>query len=65
MPFNSSRNYLAERLIRLKKEWMTFQSSNRDPDATLEQSQDPDYRRYYDNVRYNPSNELKHRILNK
>lgn len=65
MPFNSVRNYLAERLIRVKREWMNFQSSNRDPDATLEQSQDPDFRRYYSNIRYDPSNEERHRILNK
>lgn len=65
MPFNAVRNYLAERLIRLKQEWKTFQSSNRDPSVTLELSQDPDFRRYYHNVRYNPSNETKHRILNK
>ncbi|AGJ83767.1 RNA-dependent RNA polymerase [Hop trefoil cryptic virus 2] len=65
MPFNSVRNYLEERSVRVKKEMMTYQSSNRDPDAILEQSQDPDYRRYYDNARYNPSNDLKYRMLSK
>lgn len=65
MPFNSTRNYFAERLTRVRKEWMTFQSSERDPNATLEIVQDSDYRRYFDAVRYNPDNELKHRILNK
>nr|WMN13752.1 RNA-dependent RNA polymerase [Betapartitivirus sp. 'aconiti'] len=65
MPFNAVRNYLAERLIRVKKEWMIFQSSERDPTAVLDSTQDPDFRRYYDTVRFNPDNELKHRILNK
>ena len=65
MPFNSVRNYLAERIVRLKKEWMTFQSSDRNPDAVLEISQDPDFRRYYDNVRYNPTRDLLHQVYNK
>lgn len=65
MPFNSVRNYLAERLIRLKREWMTFQSSDRDPELTLEISQDPDFRRYYANARFNLNNEAKQLALNK
>ena len=65
MPFNAVRNYFAERLIRLKREWMTFQSSDRDPNLTLDISQDSDYRRYYASARYNPDNEAKHLALNK
>nr|DBA44347.1 TPA_asm: hypothetical protein [Betapartitivirus sp. 'pemphredoni'] len=65
MPFNAVRNYFAERLVRLKREWMTFQSSDRDPDLTLDISQDSDYRRYYTNARYNLDNEAKHLALNK
>jgi hypothetical protein len=65
MPHNSARNYLAERMIRTKRELMTYQSKDRDPDAILKASQDQDYRRHYDNVRYDPSNEVKYRILNK
>ena len=65
MPFNAVRNYLAERIVRVKREWTIFQSSNRDPDAALEHYQDSDLRRYYDNTRYNISNELKHLALNK
>ena len=65
MPFNAVRNYLAERLIRVKREWSIFQSSNRDPDIAREYYHDSDLRRYYDNTRYNPSNELKHLALNK
>lgn len=65
MPFNAVRNYLAERLIRVKREWSIYQSSNRDPDTTREHFHDSDLRRYYDNTRYNPSNELKTLALNK
>jgi len=65
MPFNAVRNYLAERLVRVRTELKNFTSSNREPDATLELSQDPDLRRYYDNTRYNSSNDAKYRTLNK
>lgn len=65
MPFNAVRNYLAERLIRLKQELKTYQSSDRDPTATLALHQDQDFRRYYHNVRYDPDNDTKYRILNK
>jgi len=65
MPFNAVRNYLAERLIRLKREWMIYQSTNRDEQAILEQTQDPDYRRYYQNARFNLQGEAKHLALNK
>nr|CAH2647016.1 RNA-dependent RNA polymerase [Great lobelia partitivirus]CAI5383961.1 RNA-dependent RNA polymerase [Great lobelia partitivirus] len=65
MPFNAVRNYLAERLIRVKREWSIFQSSDRDPYAAREHYHDSDLRRYYDNTRYNPSNELKTLALNK
>nr|UQB76094.1 RNA-dependent RNA polymerase [Flumine partitivirus 3] len=65
MPFNAVRNYLLERLTRLKQELKAYQSSNRDPTATLAISQDPDFRRYYHNVRYDPDYQTKFLILNK
>jgi len=65
MPFNSVRNYLYERMTRLKLEWKTYQSSDHDPIKTLDTVQDPDYRRYLDNARFNSDNEMKHLMLNK
>nr|UDL14401.1 MAG: putative RNA-dependent RNA polymerase [Betapartitivirus sp.] len=65
MPFNAVRNYLAERIIRVKREQSIFQSSHRDPNTALEHYQDSDLRRYYDNTRYNNSNELKTLALHK
>ncbi|QED42875.1 ORF1 [Helianthus cryptic virus 1] len=64
MPFTSVRDYRAERLARIKKEMQLFQTVGHDPNAMLESVQDQDYRRYCDNVRYNPDNETKFRILN-
>nr|DAD54817.1 TPA_asm: RNA-dependent RNA polymerase [Quinoa-associated betapartitivirus 1] len=64
MPFNPVRNYLAERLARLKEEWKIFESSHRDPDLTLEKIQDPDVRRHYYHVKTNQEIELKTKMFN-
>nr|WPM45966.1 MAG: RNA-dependent RNA polymerase [Cannabis cryptic virus] len=65
MPYNAVRNYLAERMIRTKREWQLYQSSNRDPESTLEHYQDSDYLRYYQNARFNLNQEERFRALNK
>lgn len=65
MPHNAVRDYLAERILHTKKLLLIFQSSDRDPDITLEKVQDPDFRRLFDNLRYNPSNKTKLLALNK
>nr|DAD54819.1 TPA_asm: RNA-dependent RNA polymerase [Quinoa-associated betapartitivirus 2] len=65
MPFSSARDYLAERMIRVKHEMQLFQAAQSDSQVILETTQDPDFRRYYDTVRYNPEYEYRFRILNK
>jgi hypothetical protein len=47
MSFNPLRNYLAERIARIRNEWKIFQSSNEDPTAALELNQDSDTSRTY------------------
>ena len=65
MPHNAVRDYFAERIAHTRRLLSVFQKTNHDPDATLENVQDPDFRRYFDNVRYNPSNKTKFLALNK
>ncbi|QRG29182.1 putative RdRp [Amaranthus cryptic virus 3] len=65
MPFNPVRNYLAERLARVKEEWKTFESTRRNPSLTLQRIQDADIRRFYDRVRFDPMNEVKTKMFNK
>lgn len=57
MPFNTVRNYLAERLARIRNEWKLFQSSHEDPQLTLESIQDSDTRRHYSQVYYDSRDE--------
>nr|QLC36829.1 RNA-dependent RNA polymerase [Sarcosphaera coronaria partitivirus] len=63
MPFNSVRNYLAERLQRVAKEWKFFQSSHQDTDRTQELISDEDTKRSYARL-YQPNREEKERMLN-
>jgi len=49
---NSVRNYLHEKLYRLKEEWSRFQRNDLDPEITLEESLDSDLRRLYDQHRH-------------
>ncbi len=65
MPHNTVRDYLAERMLHTQKLLAIAQKSDYDPDTILENVQDPDYRRYFDNLRYNPSNKTKLLALNK
>lgn len=48
--FNPLRNYLAERIARIRTEWKNFQSSNQDPDVTLQHIQDLDTSRMYKGI---------------
>jgi hypothetical protein len=50
MVFNNIRNYLSERLARVKREWQIFQQTGRDPAATEQRIQDSDTRRMYQTV---------------
>jgi len=47
MPFNSVRNYLGERIARIRSEWKLFQSSSSDPIETQEALLDIDTHRMY------------------
>jgi hypothetical protein len=64
MAFNSVRNYLAERLARVKEEWKLFQSHESEPEQTQQAHIDSDLRRYYARISSDPSNEAKHQMLN-
>nr|BAM36402.1 RNA-dependent RNA-polymerase [Rosellinia necatrix partitivirus 4] len=63
MAFNSVRNYLAERLARVKEEWKLFQSHHSDQTETAQAHEDSDLRRYYKAISSDPTNEVKNRML--
>jgi len=48
--FNSVRNYLAEKAVRIQKEWQLFQQSDQNPETITDQIQDTDTRRHYANA---------------
>jgi hypothetical protein len=48
MVFSTVRNYLAEKLERIRHEWKTFQLSGESPQQTLDTTLDSDLKRYYD-----------------
>nr|QLC36828.1 RNA-dependent RNA polymerase [Sarcosphaera coronaria partitivirus] len=54
VPFNNVRNYLAERLSRVRTEWSIFNKNQEDPSKTLEDIQDSDIRRLF-SAAYVPS----------
>jgi hypothetical protein len=60
VPFNSVRNYFAERLIRIKREWQLYQQNIEDPSVITSEIHDLDTRRMYANA-YVP-NEKKERF---
>jgi hypothetical protein len=64
MPFNSVRNYLAEKAIRIKQEWKLFQSNSADHAKTLTDIQDTDTRRMYSQVYHDSKNESAALALN-
>nr|UDL14373.1 MAG: putative RNA-dependent RNA polymerase [Betapartitivirus sp.] len=61
--FNSVRNYLAERLARVKSEWQIFQSSGNDPSTILETIQDSDYRRMHTHRFIDPHHEERYQMF--
>jgi hypothetical protein len=64
MQFNTLRNFLAEKIARIRNEWKIFQSTDADHNATLEQIQDSDTRRMYTRTYYDSQNEAATRMLN-
>lgn len=50
VPFNSVRNYLAERMTRIKREWQLYQQHQHDPTAITEEIHDSDTQRMYANA---------------
>jgi len=48
MVYSTVRDYLAEKLERLRHEWKTFQQSGEDSQTALETTLDSDLKRYYD-----------------
>lgn len=64
MPFNTLRNFLAEKITRIRNEWKIFQSSDADPIETLERIQDSDTTRMYTRTYYDSSDQAKTQMLN-
>jgi hypothetical protein len=63
MPFNTVRNYFAERLLRVKKEWQTYMSHDSDPQQTLDSYADSDFDRYRRAQHFLPTQEAKQHML--
>nr|UBJ26018.1 RNA-dependent RNA polymerase [Red panda associated partitivirus] len=63
MPFNTIRNYLAERLLRVKKEWQTYMKHDSDPEQTLQSYADSDFDRYRRALQFLPTLEEKRHML--
>jgi hypothetical protein len=63
MPFNTVRNYFAERLLRVKKEWQTFMSHDTDPEQTAASYADSDFDRYRRAQEFLPTQEDKLHML--
>jgi hypothetical protein len=64
MSFNTLRNFLAEKIIRVRNEWKIFQSADQDQTQTLERNQDSDTTRMYKLKYYNTKDEAKTHMLN-
>jgi hypothetical protein len=64
MVFNSVRNYLAERIVRLKREWQIYQSTGKDPVLTEQRIHDFDTHRMYQSVYHSSRDPDLHRTLN-
>jgi len=63
MPFNTVRNYLAERLLRVKKEWQLYMKNESDSEQTLQSYVDSDFDRYRRARQFHPTLEIKFRTL--
>nr|QLC36827.1 RNA-dependent RNA polymerase [Sarcosphaera coronaria partitivirus] len=64
MSFNTLRNYLAERIARIRNEWKNFQSADSDPARTLDLNQDSDTTRMYLRTRHANEDPESTAILN-
>lgn len=62
VPFTSVRDYLSEKLIRIKREWQLFQQNPSDPDTVTERIQDHDTRRMYANAYVSEDKEQRFKI---
>lgn len=63
MPFNTVRNYLAERLYRVKKEWQLYMKNKFDPEQTLRSYADSDFDRYRRAQQFLPTQQEKLHML--
>jgi hypothetical protein len=63
MPFNTIRNYFAERLLRVRKEWQLHMKSDHDPARTQEAHVDSDFDRYRRALEFFPTNQERYSIL--
>jgi hypothetical protein len=63
MPFAALRNYLSERLLRVKKEWQIYQQHESDPAETLDAYKDSDFDRYRRAQQFLPTQEHKAHML--
>jgi len=62
--YHTLRNYLAEKVIRIRKEWQLYQRSDADHDQILTDVQSSDIRRLYDRIRFYEHHEIASKMHN-